>query len=80
MNYNNCEICQYNEDLEKGTKLLSEAVHASLFALMSKTEEAYEKERIARKAWSDFSVAHVTTANAISDLLQEGACTQHEKK
>ncbi len=76
MCYNNCEICQYNENLKQGEKLLSEAIYASVFALMSKTEDAYEKERVAHKAWSDFSEentwAYTRIENILSNVLQEG--------
>lgn len=58
MSHNDCPMCQLNEDLRIGADLLSEAVHASLFALVFKTEEAYEKERITKQAWVEFMNAH----------------------
>lgn len=58
MNYNDCEICQHHEDVRTAKELLKKAVEASLFALMHKTEEAYENEYIAREAFCKFVQEH----------------------
>jgi len=58
MNYNDCDICQHHEDVGTAKEFLKKAVEASLFALMHKTEEAYEKERVARQAFCEFMQSH----------------------
>lgn len=58
MNYNDCEICQHHEDVGTARELLKKAIESSLFALMDKTEEAYQKERVAKEAFCKFVQEH----------------------
>ena len=58
MNYNDCEICQHHEDVVTAKEFLKKAIEASVFALMHKTEEAYEKESVAKGAFSKFMQSH----------------------
>lgn len=58
MEKNECEICQHHENVKTAKEFLKKAIEASLFALMYKTEEAYENEYIARKAFCEFMQEH----------------------
>lgn len=58
MNYTDCEICQHHEDVVTAKEFLKKAIEASVFALMHKTQEAYEKESVAKAAFSKFMQLH----------------------
>lgn len=58
MCYNNCEICQFNEDFATAKALLQKALTCSIYTLMVKTEEAEAAKALAEKEFRDFMFAH----------------------
>lgn len=66
-----CEICQQQEDMLKGIRLMRRAIETSIYSMFDKSEKAFKEERDARAALEAFIAERPHLSPTIKDSPEE---------
>ncbi len=71
MTHKHCEICQKQEDMAKGIRLLRRAIETNMYLMVDKSDKVVKEERDARAAFEAFIAERPHLAPTIKDYPEE---------